>query len=329
MSFNVNNCSECAKRWCDFLDPALSHKDWEEEEYDRLLEAVQTYGRSWKLICEKVFPNRSATDIKNRLVAGIRISAHLRQTRADLLINEHTSRYAVAQRRCENNLEFPQNYSSMSSKDMGISSQCKSIGNDSGLDVLSGVDLSNMDTELDYRPQYEEFLPNLYSATASAEALDYSLTSTLPDLLEFAIPLPTTERHPSDQSFGRNPYVSPADTAIPMAMDSFPADYNVIPEENMGYTTSSSSSATGSLFPRGSLPFSEGDLQAGLQTGDTTAKSDNFSNDRKSICSSSSPNSYTVLLEDVKPEMLCEIMNVVVQSTKIVKMKITSSEADQ
>ncbi|KAE8552678.1 hypothetical protein TMatcc_007946 [Talaromyces marneffei ATCC 18224] len=300
----TRHADQCAKRWCDFLDPALSRKEWSGEEYDRLLEAVQTYGRSWKLICEKVFPNRSATDIKNR--------------------------YAVAQKRCENNLEFS-HHDSRISEEMGILSLRNSCSSDSRSDVLSGVNLPDMNKELDYPPQLEAFPSPLaeYSAATNTTSLprNYTLAATFPDFSELAIPYPATEPHIPSRSFDRSRHDSSSNTRVSIVTESFVANNKLSLDPNIGCTTPSTSSVTGSFIPHGSFSFFDGDHQTDIPMVDTTATSDLSNNDEKSR--DTSPNTYTVLLEDVQPEMLRGIMNVVVGSKEIVKMKITSSETDQ
>jgi hypothetical protein len=57
---------ECAKRWQQSLDPNLSHAKWKESDHQKLLDAVQVYGRKWKQISSELFPGRSTTDLKNR-----------------------------------------------------------------------------------------------------------------------------------------------------------------------------------------------------------------------------------------------------------------------
>jgi hypothetical protein len=62
----TRHADQCAKRWHHSLDPNVDHSEWKQEEDDRLLNAVNIYGRNWKIIGEKEFPGRSTTDIKNR-----------------------------------------------------------------------------------------------------------------------------------------------------------------------------------------------------------------------------------------------------------------------
>ena len=61
-------CEECAKRWQHSLDPNIDHSEWTTEDDERLMDTVGTYGRNWKMIGQKEFPCRSATDLKNRYV---------------------------------------------------------------------------------------------------------------------------------------------------------------------------------------------------------------------------------------------------------------------
>lgn len=64
----TRHADQCAKRWCHFLDPSLTHEQWDKDEDERLLAAVATQGRCWKVISETEFPQRSPTDIKNRYI---------------------------------------------------------------------------------------------------------------------------------------------------------------------------------------------------------------------------------------------------------------------
>jgi hypothetical protein len=47
------------------------HTKWEAEDDQKLLRAVEEFGRSWTRISEKRFPTRSPTDIKNRFVIKV------------------------------------------------------------------------------------------------------------------------------------------------------------------------------------------------------------------------------------------------------------------
>lgn len=58
--------SECAKRWQHSLDPSVDHSEWTPEMDERLMAAVEKFGRNWRAIGEREFRHRSTTDIKNR-----------------------------------------------------------------------------------------------------------------------------------------------------------------------------------------------------------------------------------------------------------------------
>ncbi|KAK8001142.1 hypothetical protein PG991_013364 [Apiospora marii] len=60
------SADQCAKRWQQSLDPNIKHGNWTEEEDDRLLRAVEKYGRQWKQIQESYYKSRSRNDLKNR-----------------------------------------------------------------------------------------------------------------------------------------------------------------------------------------------------------------------------------------------------------------------
>ncbi|KAL9617294.1 MAG: hypothetical protein Q9160_007921 [Pyrenula sp. 1 TL-2023] len=62
----TRQADQCAKRWQHYLNPCLDHSEWSSEDEERLLEAVDQYGKNWKKISEDVFPGRSANNVKNR-----------------------------------------------------------------------------------------------------------------------------------------------------------------------------------------------------------------------------------------------------------------------
>ncbi|GAM35871.1 DNA-binding protein [Talaromyces pinophilus] len=62
----TRHADQCAKRWQHSLNPSVLHTKWEAEDDQKLLRAVEEFGRSWTRISEKRFPTRSPTDIKNR-----------------------------------------------------------------------------------------------------------------------------------------------------------------------------------------------------------------------------------------------------------------------
>ncbi|MCJ1294409.1 hypothetical protein MMC34_005967 [Xylographa carneopallida] len=62
------HADQCAKRWHYFLDPKLDHSEWNAQDDEKLLATVDVCGRNWTTIHDEKFPGRSATDIKNRYV---------------------------------------------------------------------------------------------------------------------------------------------------------------------------------------------------------------------------------------------------------------------
>lgn len=59
------NSQSCRERWFYTLSPNVSKKEWTNEEDDRLLELVNTYGHKWAKISQ-YFSGRTDINIKNR-----------------------------------------------------------------------------------------------------------------------------------------------------------------------------------------------------------------------------------------------------------------------
>lgn len=59
------NSRQCRDRYTNYLAPGLIHADWSEEEDKLLAEQFNLNGPKWTQI-KKLFPTRSANDIKNR-----------------------------------------------------------------------------------------------------------------------------------------------------------------------------------------------------------------------------------------------------------------------
>ncbi|KAJ7767279.1 hypothetical protein B0H16DRAFT_1521530 [Mycena metata] len=57
---------ECAKRWCDTLNPAIDRTAWSAEADDILIKAVNEHGKVWTKIVGLYFPGRTGLAAKNR-----------------------------------------------------------------------------------------------------------------------------------------------------------------------------------------------------------------------------------------------------------------------
>lgn len=56
---------QCRERWCNYIDPNLSHEPWTSEEDEILLKIHEQIGNHWKKM-EEFLPNRSKNNIKKR-----------------------------------------------------------------------------------------------------------------------------------------------------------------------------------------------------------------------------------------------------------------------
>ncbi|KFY52738.1 hypothetical protein V496_08229 [Pseudogymnoascus sp. VKM F-4515 (FW-2607)] len=62
----TRHAEQCSKRWQYHLDPSIDHTRWDMDADTLLLKCYESHGRTWNSIKKEVFPQRSATDIKNR-----------------------------------------------------------------------------------------------------------------------------------------------------------------------------------------------------------------------------------------------------------------------
>ncbi|KAE9387421.1 hypothetical protein BT96DRAFT_488001 [Gymnopus androsaceus JB14] len=63
---DTRNSDQCAKRWCDTLNPSILRTRWSAEADTLLLNAVQEHGKLWTKIVRKYFPGRTGLAAKNR-----------------------------------------------------------------------------------------------------------------------------------------------------------------------------------------------------------------------------------------------------------------------
>ncbi|KAJ7198314.1 hypothetical protein GGX14DRAFT_573551 [Mycena pura] len=62
----TRNSDQCAKRWCDTLNPAIDRTAWSAEQDDLLIQAVDEHGKVWTKIVQMYFPGRTGLAAKNR-----------------------------------------------------------------------------------------------------------------------------------------------------------------------------------------------------------------------------------------------------------------------
>ncbi|KAJ7716963.1 hypothetical protein DFH07DRAFT_785276 [Mycena maculata] len=63
----TRNSDQCAKRWCDTLNPAIDRTAWSAEADDLLIQAVRDHGTVWTKIVQMYFPGRTGLAAKNRI----------------------------------------------------------------------------------------------------------------------------------------------------------------------------------------------------------------------------------------------------------------------
>ncbi|KAJ7153820.1 hypothetical protein C8R46DRAFT_1228115 [Mycena filopes] len=62
----TRNSDQCAKRWCDTLNPAIDRTAWSAEADEILIKAVNEHGKVWTKIVQNYFPGRTGLAAKNR-----------------------------------------------------------------------------------------------------------------------------------------------------------------------------------------------------------------------------------------------------------------------
>jgi len=83
---------QCARRWCDTLNPEIDKTPWTQEEDRRLLDSVSSHGTSWSFIAKTYFPGRTGLAAKNRYVAITKASGKT-QIRTQWQFSERTPEY--------------------------------------------------------------------------------------------------------------------------------------------------------------------------------------------------------------------------------------------
>ncbi|ESZ92050.1 hypothetical protein SBOR_7550 [Sclerotinia borealis F-4128] len=286
----TRHADQCAKRWYHFLDPNISHEDWDSDEEARLLEAVLVHGRSWKSISEKEFPNRSPTDIKNRYVIMER-KGRLKRRKAS-------------------------------------TTQCPPVRERSGFDF----------------PKAERLDQGLRTESSPDHSMEYETDNSLMGQLPLpGLPLQLTAQHLSHNHFDNDAHSLFNFDGLP------PLQFN-----DMSYSSTEPSSP--GILSQNSVPtgYNMGMPIGGL-TNETEADIDqlycedmNFdlalaeafsAPDHRHSISSTPPtmsslsdipaggHNYKLILEDVKPDTLFSIVNMLVESRSNVKMEVFSNVA--
>ncbi|ATZ57689.1 Bcbas1 [Botrytis cinerea B05.10] len=287
----TRHADQCAKRWYHFLDPNISHEDWDSDEEARLLEAVHVHGRSWKSISEKEFPNRSPTDIKNRYVIMER-KGRLKRRKAS------TTQCTPVRER--NGFEFP-----------------KSERLDQVLNTESSPDNAmEYDTENSLMGQLP--LPGLPLQLTAQQLSQNNFNNDAHSLFNFD-GLPPLQFN--DMSYSST---EPSSPGISLAQNSVSSGYN------MGIPT------VGSLTNEGEPDIDQlycEDMNFDLALAEAFSAPDH----RHSIASTPptmssvsdvpAGHNYKLILEDVKPDTLFSIVNMLVESRSNVKMEVFSNVA--
>ncbi|ESK97215.1 dna-binding protein [Moniliophthora roreri MCA 2997] len=73
---------QCARRWCDTLDPRIDKSPWTAEQDDQLLKAVERHGTKWSTLAKIYFPGRTGLALKNRYHTILRAKSPSRYKRA-------------------------------------------------------------------------------------------------------------------------------------------------------------------------------------------------------------------------------------------------------
>ncbi|THV49282.1 hypothetical protein BGAL_0203g00160 [Botrytis galanthina] len=287
----TRHADQCAKRWYHFLDPNISHEDWDSDEEARLLEAVHVHGRSWKSISEKEFPNRSPTDIKNRYVIMER-KGRLKRRKAS------TTQCTPVRER--NGFDFPKS---------------------ERLDQVLHTD-SSPDNAMEYETENSLLgqlpLPGLPLQLTAQQLSQNNFNNDAHSLFNFD-GLPPLQFN--DMSYSST---EPSSPGISLAQNSVPSGYNMgIP--TVGGLTSETEADIDQLYCE--------DMNFDLALAEAFSAPDH----RHSIASTPptmssvsdvpAGHNYKLILEDVKPDTLFSIVNMLVESRSNVKMEVFSNVA--
>ncbi|KAF7299993.1 hypothetical protein MKEN_01321500 [Mycena kentingensis (nom. inval.)] len=77
----TRNSDQCAKRWCDTLNPAIDRTAWTTSQDDLLIQAVNEHGKVWTKIVQTFFPGRTGLSAKNRYNSITRSEGHATTSR--------------------------------------------------------------------------------------------------------------------------------------------------------------------------------------------------------------------------------------------------------
>ncbi|KAG4030152.1 hypothetical protein MFRU_013g01750 [Monilinia fructicola] len=286
----TRHADQCAKRWYHFLDPNISHEDWDSDEEARLLEAVHVHGRSWKSISEKEFPNRSPTDIKNRYVIMER-KGRLKRRKAS------TTQCTPARER--NGFD--------SSKSERLD---PSLRTDSSPDNIMEYETEN--TLIGQLP-----LPGLPPQLNSQQLSQNHFSNDTHSLFNFD-GLPPLQFN--DMSYSST---EPSSPGISLPQNQVPTGYSMV-MPTVGGLTNETEADIDRLYCE--------DMSFDLALAEAFSAPDH----RQSIASTPptmspvsdippSGHNYKLILEDVKPDTLFSIVNMLVESRSNVKMEVFSN----
>ncbi|KAK7052810.1 hypothetical protein VNI00_004129 [Paramarasmius palmivorus] len=73
---------QCARRWCDTLDPRIDKSPWTAEQDEQLLRAVERHGTKWSTLAKIYFPGRTGLALKNRYHTILRAKSPNKYKRA-------------------------------------------------------------------------------------------------------------------------------------------------------------------------------------------------------------------------------------------------------
>lgn len=78
--FPGRNPRQCRERWALYLSPEVCNAPWSQEDEIKLLNCYEQIGAKWTVIA-KIFPNRTANNVKNKLKQLLRrMQKYIRDT---------------------------------------------------------------------------------------------------------------------------------------------------------------------------------------------------------------------------------------------------------